>query len=328
MKQKLNRPRWLSASVPIVAAMFIGHGLGGVRQSAVQTFSADDRHIQYMGRIDFSNPKLPRFWSPGVTVKAKFKGSSCTVDLNDQVLWGNSHNYVEVVVDGIAKRYHLSGPTNQIEVASGLSEGSHTLLICKDTESGIGYIEFAGLQCQSLEGVGKKPKHKIEFIGDSITAGAGSDTSELPCGSSAWYDQHNAYLSYGPKTARNVNAEWMLSAVSGIGMIHSCCNMGFTMPEVYDRLANRPESDQYAKSEAWDPKKYQPDVITICLGQNDGTGNAALFRETTIRFVEHLRNVHPKSEIVLLTSPMGDENLTKVMKENLSVNISLKLSEY
>jgi hypothetical protein len=28
-------------------------------------YTADDPRIQYMGRIDFSNPQLPRFWAPG-----------------------------------------------------------------------------------------------------------------------------------------------------------------------------------------------------------------------------------------------------------------------
>ena len=35
-------------------------------------FGADHPEIQYTGRIDFTNPKMPRFWTAGVYIKAKF----------------------------------------------------------------------------------------------------------------------------------------------------------------------------------------------------------------------------------------------------------------
>ncbi|HVU84722.1 MAG TPA: hypothetical protein VHC50_07765, partial [Puia sp.] len=41
---------------------------------SISFFEADDRNIQYVGRIDFTNPKRPKFWAPGVYIKTKFKG--------------------------------------------------------------------------------------------------------------------------------------------------------------------------------------------------------------------------------------------------------------
>ncbi|HWA05371.1 MAG TPA: hypothetical protein VG961_02405, partial [Ignavibacteria bacterium] len=37
-------------------------------ESGYSLFSAKDTRIQYTGRIDFSDPSLPRFWSPGVYI--------------------------------------------------------------------------------------------------------------------------------------------------------------------------------------------------------------------------------------------------------------------
>jgi hypothetical protein len=68
---------------------------------------------------------------------------------------------------------------------------------------------------------------------------AGSDLSAVPCGKGVWQDQHNAYLSYGPVTARALSAQYHLSAVSGIGLMHSCCNMNIIMPQVYDKISMR-----------------------------------------------------------------------------------------
>ena len=174
--------------------------------------AADNKNIQYVGRIDFGDPKLPRFWSPGVYIKAKFRGTACDAVINDEVLYGKSHNFIEIAVDDQKPfRVQTTGKTNTIQAAAGLPEGTHTITVCKDTEAGIGYLEFVGFRCAALVPL-SLPKRKLEFVGDSITCGASSDLS-IPCATSEWYDQHNAYLSYGPDTARALNAQWHLTSV-------------------------------------------------------------------------------------------------------------------
>lgn len=275
-------------------------------------FAADNANIQYTGRIDFSDPKLPRFWQPGVYFNIRFEGSSCEVILNDQVLWGKNHNYLEVVIDGVAKRMQTKSAHDTITMVDGLSAGSHTLLVCKNTEANIGYLELVGIRCKKLLKPLSKPARKIEFLGNSITCGTGSDQSEIACGKGVWQDQHNAYLSYGPTIARQLNAQWSLSAVSGIGLTHSCCNLEILMPQVFDKI------DMRGDSLHWDFSNYQPDVVTVCLGQNDGIQDSVLFCTAYINFVKTLRNYYPSAQIILLTSPMGDETFTPVLKRYLS----------
>ena len=281
------------------------------RQDAMPLIEADYKDIQYVGRIDFSNPKLPRFWSPGAYVQARFRGPACDVVLNDEVLYGSSHNYVEIAVDNQTPfRVQTTGKTNAIHAASGLSSGTHTITVCKDTEAGIGYLEFAGFRCAGLLPL-SLPQHKLEFIGDSITCGASSDLS-IPCGKGPWYDQHNAYLSYGPVTARALNAQWHLTSVSGIGLMHSCCDMKQTMPDVFGK------TNLNSGTEAWDFSRYRPDAVTICLGQNDGEQDSAAFQTNYLNFIHQVRAAYPKAKIICLTSPMGDAKLTAYLKENLT----------
>jgi len=270
-------------------------------------FVADHPSIQYTGRIDFSNTELPRMWSPGVYISMQFRGTSITALIKDQELWGKNHNYLEIVVDGDKKRIQTKGKTNYITL-SNCGAGFHQLTICKNTESNIGYIEFGGVYCDYLLKPLPRPKHKIEFIGNSITCGASSDMSDIPCGKGVWQDQHNAYMAYGPVTARALNAQWHLSSVSGIGLIHSCCNLDITMPPVFDKIEMRGDSIP------WDFKKYQPDVVTVCLGQNDGIQDSATFCKAYIDFINRLRGYYPKAQLVLLTSPMADEKLKAVLK--------------
>jgi lysophospholipase L1-like esterase len=288
------------------------------KHSNLVFYAADNRQIEYTGRIDFSNLLKPRFWLPGVYLQAKFEGTSLEVDLNDEEN-GDNRNYIEIAIDNNKPfRIKLGAKENKIDVANNLSPGVHTVTICKDTESGIGYIEFLGLKCEKLLPF-EKPKRKIEFIGDSITCGSGMDFSTSTCETGKWYDQHNAYLSYGPLAARGLGAQWFLTAVSGIGLIHSCCNLGITMPQVFDKVSMRDDSPR------WDFNKYMPDVVTICLGQNDGKQDSVAFCAAYIGFIHKIRIHYPKADIICLNSPMANPELNQMLK-NYITSVQLYLN--
>lgn len=294
-------------------------------------FPMDDPRIQYMGRIDFANNKIPRLWDPGAVVRLHFRGMRCRIVLHDEVPDPKTHNYVVVVVGnnlGVYRvklksqsdtltiwgngRTWLDSTSLHSQVPNNAShsldlDGDHMVTLCKATE-GIGWMEVSGVYTEALLPCPNLPERRIEFIGNSITCGFGNDTSGIPCGKGEWFDQHNAWMSYGPLTARALNAQWHLTAVSGIGLIHSCCDMKITMPEVYDRMDSRGNQGD------WDFSAYQPDVLTVCLGQNDGIQDSVAFCSAYVKFVRHLRQVYPGAKIVLLTSPMGDASLTAALK--------------
>lgn len=273
-------------------------------------FRADHPFFQYMGRIDFSDRAAPRFWSPGVVVRWRFRGSSCRVIIRDQELYGKTHNYVEIAVEGRPPvRVQTKGKQDTLVVEGG-GPGDHVVRLCKDTGSGIGWLEMVGVLAEGLLPPPALPTRKIECIGNSITAGAGMDGSEIPCGKGEWYDQSNAWMSYGALTARMLDAQWHLTAVAGIGLVHSW-GMGIVMPQVFDKMDQRDDSGY------WDLRRYVPDVVTICLGQNDGVQDSTLFCAAYVRFIGDLRRSYPRAEIVCLTSPMGDKTLTDVQKRYL-----------
>lgn len=283
------------------------------KHNDLKFFPASNKAIHFVGRIDLSNKAMPRLWSPGVYFYTTFKGPNCFLILHNDVQNGNlMDNYIEVVVDGKTSRIKLPAKSDTIQVAKNLPEGNHKLLVCKNTESGFGFIEVVGIECRQLINEKDKTSRLIEYFGDSITCGALSDPSGTPCGEGQWGDQHNAYMSYGPTTARTLNAKWIISAVSGIGLIHSCCGMKITLPEVYDKLILQGDSIP------WDFKKMQPDVATICLGQNDGIQDSTKFCSAYVDFIKNIRYKYPHTTIVLLTSPMADESLNKVLQHYIA----------
>ncbi|HEX3385949.1 MAG TPA: GDSL-type esterase/lipase family protein, partial [Mucilaginibacter sp.] len=97
------------------------------------------------------------------------------------------------------------------------------------------------------------------FFGNSITcAYAVIDTTGQDRGTAPY---ENAWLSYATLTAQHYNAEFNLTARSGIGVMVSWFPQ--IMPEMYDRL------DPTDSESKWDFSKYQPDVVVINLFQND-----------------------------------------------------------
>jgi len=278
-------------------------------------YGAENKLFNYVGRIDFSDKYAPRFWAPGVYIQANFMGSFCEIALNDEGFLKESteHNYIEVIIDSLAvQRIHLTGKNNKLIVARNLKKGKHTITICKTTETKIGYLEFIGLRVEKLLPI-KKKKRRIEFIGDSMTCGNGMDNKAVQCGERHWFDQHCAYISYGPSLARRFNADWMLTSVSGYGMSRSCCNNDKTIPDVYDY------TDLSQCKIKWDKKNYRPDLISICLGQNDGKQKVELFTSTYLKFLRKLRTENPKTTILILDSPMAKESFKPYLDSVLTI---------
>ncbi|MDI3319554.1 SGNH/GDSL hydrolase family protein [Pinibacter soli] len=290
----------LSLSCPLMA------------QQKLNYFPALDSNIQYVGRTVLSEKRDVRCWAAGAYMQIRFTGNTIKLLITDQVQYGQNHNFVEVVLDNQpAKRIRLKTEIDTLTFTLPKAK-EHSVTVYKDTEAGIGYLDFCGVQCTSLLPLNKVPTRKMEFIGNSITCGAGIDLSTAPCGQGAWYDQNNAYLSYGSVTARKLNAQFHLSSVSGIGLMNSCCNMKITMPQVYNKVNMRDDAL------TWNFANYQPDVVTVSLGQNDGIQDSLAFCTAYITFLRQLRNYYPNAEFVCLNSPMADANLDKALKSYIN----------
>jgi len=268
----------------------------------------NDPLIRVTGRTQVIGSRM-RMWQPGTYLEAAFRGISCEIYLDDEVLWGTSHNYIEVIVDHAPPVRLQTRYSHNTVAIDGLGNTRHVITLCKNTEAGIGYLDLAGMTCRQLVALPQPPGRRIECIGNSITCGAGMDLAAIPCGKGQWYDQHNAYMSYGARTARSLHAQWMLSSVSGIGLVHSCCKMSITMPAVFDKTDMRDDSIP------WDFNRFVPDVVTICLGQNDGVQDSTVFCSAYVNFVRQIRSRYPEAHIICLNSPMADPPLDAVLRK-------------
>ena len=254
----------------------------------------------FEGRFFKASENSLKAWAPGATIRFGFNGNSCVISIEDESFSG-IHNYIQVKIDDLPlRRIKLKNKYNILDLSKGLSYGKHRIEIVKCTEAALGFIAFKGVWCKSLFAL-KKKKRVIEFIGDSISCGNGAHCfGGVVKGD--WYDQHDAYLSYGLRTARLLNASVSINAISGIGVVKSCCGTPFVMSDCY------PFTDLSFMSIPF-YSDTKPDLVVVCLGQNDGFQDSSLFTNSLMHFLNAIRNENPKTFILLLTSPMASSDL-------------------
>jgi lysophospholipase L1-like esterase len=289
-----------------------------VAQKKIETQSL----FEYKGRVEKIQDNKVMLIGSASSVSFDFKGNSCTISLQSIDSWEHQ-NYVSLELDGkyIGRIRIEKGAVQSFPITVPKSKKAHHLSIYKATEAANGGVLFAGTTAKLIASSAPQKKKKIELIGDSITCGFGNDASSIPCGTGDWFDQHNAYYAYGPVLARALDADFVLSSVSGYGMYRNWNDEHLDeaiIPDVYENLyLNKDSSKPYNFA-------FQPDLVSICLGTNDlsdGDGKKARlpFNEEKYvsNYIDFIKTVYkhaPNTRIVLLNSPMvsGERNITFV----------------
>jgi lysophospholipase L1-like esterase len=279
----------------------------GLKESKPEyvTFKASDQKFTYAGRVDHINDSSSMLIGPASSVKTLVKGDSCFIKLSEQT---DINQYVIVTLNGQKIGKFKLGETT-IPVKLSDADQYDTLGIYKATEATTGSIAFHSVEAAAIKQLNSPDKPFIEFIGNSITCGMGADTTQVPCNTGDWSDQHNAYEAFGPRIARRLDLEYRISCVSGMGVYRNWNDEGLpVIPDVYKQL--------YLVAD--NPKAFstlpKPDVICIGLGTNDmseGDGEKErsefsidAYVEAYIQFVEYLFEEYPDTKLVLTNSPM------------------------
>lgn len=262
---------------------------------AQAVIAANDPNIQYIGRFNQAAPTAPAFdWSLSC-ISAKFQGTSCSAKL------GGASKYFEVYIDGARTGTIASGNSGleTLPVVSGLPDGVHTVALYRRDEASKGQNTFQGFVLdtgKTLVTPDARPGRKMAFIGDSFTCGYGD---EAAFGTSFSYATENAAITYEAQMARHYNADCMVTAWSGKGMVRNYGAAGQTssdpMPYYYPRTCGSVANNNYAF--AW-----QPDVVVVALGINDFSTSPnpsqAQYCGGYSNFVKTLRSHYPNAHIL------------------------------
>lgn len=261
---------------------------------------ANDPSILYLGRIHWGDSLAPQFTYPGTTAMLNFEGSSISMGARP-----GSGQFMVEIDDREPFKINFTEADSLILLADSLPAGPHSARITYAIEGYDHHPEFRGFRLTdgNILPPPARPELKIEFIGNSITCGYGTEESDPQNGFS--YDTENHTLTYAHRTARALDADFNIVARSGIGIYRN-----YNGPREGDKETMVDEYDNtmlYQPDHKWDFSKFQPDIVCINLGTNDtSTDNydITLFEAKYRDFLRHLREVYPSAKIVLLTGSM------------------------
>lgn len=274
--------------------------------------NADDPGIQYVGRVDFTNPQRPAFNFPGTEIRANFEGTSL------KMIARPMSGYFMVSIDSCeAFKVSLNCPADSVvTLATALRDGRHSVRIAYAMEGLDTHPEFWGFvlynECDILRPTAL-PDRRIEFIGNSITCAYGVESTEKTAPFE--YATENHFYSYATRVSDALGAIHTSISRSGIGVYR---NYGDARTGSRDCMPQEFRNTLFADSTRhWDYSRWQPDVVCINLGTNDfSTDNydAALYEQAYRKFLAQVRGVYPKAKIILLSGPMLGEKENSIEK--------------
>lgn len=292
--------------------------------------------LQYCGRIDDENPAAPVFTMPASFVRMAFTGSSYVkaVIVNKRYY---HRSFLGALLDDTQSSFEIEkdGEPVIVTLAENLDKGpEHMVTLFKRMDNCHEYA-FLGFVLEYGARVVKArplPRKKIEFYGDSVTAGEVSEATAYCGKEDPEHDGEfsNAYFSYAWAATRMLHARAHLVAQGGIALLDGTGYFmdGQTgMESCYGKVRFYPDKGERRD---WDFNRYTPHVVVIAIGQNDAwpedimldeQGERAVqWRHKYKEFVLSIRKLYPKAWIILSTTILHhsagwDRSIGKVCAE-------------
>ena len=258
------------------------------------------------GRYAFAPSGALRLGYPGIALRM----AATTPQLTMRVDSSSPDVFLAIRADGGAPRtVRLAKGQQDLVVFDGVP-GRHEIEIVRRTESWQGTMEVLGFG-QAGDGYISalpSPERRLMFIGDSITCGAGLDAA--PDSKADGPETSDASRAFGRLLAERLKAACHLVSYGGKGIIRDWQGKTteLTAPQFYTRaMPDDPTT-------TWDPHRYVPQAVAICLGTNDfnqGIPDREAFVGTYASFVRRILRDAPGTRVLLLDSPMTDDGADK-----------------
>lgn len=298
------------------ASIFVGCG---TKSSSGEKMKYSNEKINWYGRTyenTIGENKMRSFNHTASGFEVKFVGTSLEATFYANITsYGAAVSsiqpYISVFIDDDnplkAKSFAVTKGEKTITLADGLENKEHTIKVLKRTEQTVNsYGDSAlGLINISTDGTFKTPTtaspRKIEFFGDSITAGYGmlaqSGANEFTTST------EDGVSNYAGLTSYMLDTQFNSLTASGWAMDKNPWNNN-KIPQVFNQI-------DFSNSTAWDFNNYVTDVAVINLGTNDNarlsglTGNAlvtakAEYLSAYKEFVQKLLDTYSNVKVVCI----------------------------
>ena len=266
-----------------------------ITERNVNTFG--EEYINVYGRSYIADGKL-NFDHSANGVELAIIGTSLSVDITS-----TTNSYMRVFVDGDeqGERIKIDAGTKTYAVVKDLENDYHKIRIVKATESLHASWGICNFKALAFASIPEKSQLKIEFIGDSITAGNANLGSE----GDAWsVDNSDSAKTYAYFTAQKLNADYSIVALSGICVKAYHWVKNLNMSTMYQNISNV-NTQEYSFD-------FNPDVIVLNIGTNDAnyamnvdSSYTGKFSNDYLEFLTFIRAKNPNAHIVCLYGMMG-----------------------
>ncbi len=256
--------------------------------------------VRLFGRT-YKTGKQLVFDNAGTGAEFTFYGTS----FQAKIISSGDLLYARVFVDGDETGKLMDfrrGFRKFYDLADGLEEGVHTVKIVKATSSQNGLLVLTELQTDGkfLRPAEQSPL-RIEFVGDSITVGAGvfATPSKDPA-----IENSDATKSYAYLTAEALGADCSLVATEGI-----CTKVKWVLPV---SMCDMYLSKSSVTTDAYVFPETEQDVVVIALGTNDSyymgsdpAYTSDVFAADYSEPITLVRSKNPHAKIVCIYGMMG-----------------------
>ena len=287
------------------------------RTTAENVNSFDELYVNRYGRQYFTEGKL-NVDNVSSGIEVAFFSDSLTVDVTV-----TNDVYVHVYVDGDTTGEFKKLTQGTFTLAENLGEGIHTVRMLKASEGDRGKFTVNAFHADEFLRIPEKSDLKMEFIGDSITAGYGN----LAAPGSTWsVENSDGCASYAALTAQQLNADFSVIALSGICLNVDRWGAGINMTQLHSYISYR-NRDSYTYD-------ADMDVVVLALGTNDASyinSTSFAYRKQFpidyAAFLRHLRTIYPNAYVVCIYGMMGaDPNIRNGIQQALEEVNDAKMS--
>lgn len=267
--------------------------LPGAVLAATGDGSPTDANLVYVGRWDKSNASAPHSYWGGAYIRADFTGTSLSAKLGQRV-------DLAVFIDNKAVSMKM-GANGTVSLASGLSEGNHTVkMVARFQNDQIifqGFVLSNGAKTLAPS----KTKGLIEFVGNSITSG--SITTNGNISAFPWL------------VGETLGVDRTAISYPGICLVGTGHYSGNGFPGIgqeiqYFKLVTPPITPTTTQPGAkdWDFSQYTPDMVVINLGTNDqlsGNVSGSTLQASYINLMKKIRQKLPNTRIFAMRTYGG-----------------------
>ena len=268
-----------------------------VETEQVNTF--DEKFVNLYGRT-YQKDDMLHLDHAASGIEVAINGSTLRA-----VIEASGSVYLNVYVDGAESRERiaLTNGRNTYTLVSGLEKGFHTIRLVKSSEIYDGQVNIISLRSEGFYSAPEKSNLRIEFVGDSITAGYGALGAT---GSARTVENSDACSSYAYYTAQKLGADYSVVAIQGI-CVKASMWLQVCMDDVYKVVSP-------LNGKAYDFTD-KADVVVVNLGTNDAeyiiskdATYEAQFPQDYCALLQYIRAKNPDAYIVCLYGFMGKQS--------------------